>query len=406
MNNIYKCMTKKNVNEGIFDPKDPEYYSDKGVEFDEDWDDMVTNPKAERDKRLGSNADDVFDGNYDWYDSPDEYFDKSDYRFTHDSSGIREPNTKWGEFGRGIYGNYPHQDTFESKRPSMKRKDVRKLVEDTIREALKSGMLNHRLTEAGIPLSEFNYDGEDTEMNPFEEYEKGYPKSDFDPSRIDKRELMKWCQNSGDFLYIYNMPLHGWRISCANSSEIQTEIVGDIAKCVDVEPSHDMDWLMMRREREFEYFYVAVMKLSFQNKSEDYYIVYEVEKDDGYPMESSKHNNHKKINEDNGIDWNALAKIVYPTMKHRPDHDNVVDNIVNGQLQVKKDGGMEDGGWVSVYVSTNDDWWGEWIDVQVSDNEIVQVDWNDMYMDDIKNNPQVEETVFNVATTYVEEKYT
>ena len=54
--------------------------SDKYYDNEASWDELEYDTD-ERNKRLGSNAQDIFDGNYD--DDPDiDYFEDSDYRYT------------------------------------------------------------------------------------------------------------------------------------------------------------------------------------------------------------------------------------------------------------------------------------------------------------------------------------
>ena len=59
-------------------------FDDKSEDNEESWDELEfdTNDELEkRNERLGSNAQDIFDGNYD--DDPDiDYFEDSDYRYT------------------------------------------------------------------------------------------------------------------------------------------------------------------------------------------------------------------------------------------------------------------------------------------------------------------------------------
>lgn len=126
-------------------------------------------------------------------------------------------------------------------------------------------------------INEGFYDNEEyNDIDPFEEYEKGYPNSDFDVSDMTKTDLAKWCDTVGDFLYIYN-GLRGWSVMNANSSEIINEIVGDVYNCSHIEPTHEMDYLLYRYEREFQYSYVCVFKI-YNTKDGDYYIIYQQDK--------------------------------------------------------------------------------------------------------------------------------
>lgn len=59
-------------------------FDDKSEDNEESWDELEfdTNDELEkRNKRLGSNAQDIFDGNYD-VDPDIDYFEDSDYRYT------------------------------------------------------------------------------------------------------------------------------------------------------------------------------------------------------------------------------------------------------------------------------------------------------------------------------------
>ena len=108
-------------------------------------------------------------------------------------------------------------------------------------------------------------------------YLKGYPGEDFDPSTVDKRTLMKWCLKN-DFLFVYNFegyPYYGLKIRCANCSDMQNDIAGDIAKCERIELSHDVDDLLFDREREFKNMYVAIFKICNIPNEKDYYVIYQ-----------------------------------------------------------------------------------------------------------------------------------
>lgn len=121
----------------------------------------------------------------------------------------------------------------------------------------------------------YDDDEEENEPSPVEEYEQGYPNSDFNPESIGKSELIHWCQTVGDFLYVYKSSFMGTRISAANSSEIVTEIIGDIAKCGYIEPTREYDWLVTSREYEFKDMYVAILKLVDVPNENDYAIIYQ-----------------------------------------------------------------------------------------------------------------------------------
>lgn len=148
---------------------------------------------------------------------------------------------------------------------TLNEQDIHKIKKTVISRLIKEGYV---------------YDGEDDdyqEMDPVEEYEKGYPNGGFDPKSVDETELLNFCKNIGDFLYIIKDPFRGWRISAANSEPIQQEIMTDILNCAYVEPSHEMDYLITQREREFMYDYVCVMKIH-GTPDGDYYVVYQKRK--------------------------------------------------------------------------------------------------------------------------------
>lgn len=122
-------------------------------------------------------------------------------------------------------------------------------------------------------------DNKEQELDPVEEYEQGYPNGGFDPKSVDVSTLIEWCKSVGDFLYIINSPFGGMRICAANTDEIVQEIVSDLYRCSYVEPTHEVDYLITRREREFVYDYVAVMKVCGNPGPEgDYYIIYQQQK--------------------------------------------------------------------------------------------------------------------------------
>lgn len=138
-----------------------------------------------------------------------------------------------------------------------------KIVENTVKRLIKEGL----------------YD-DDEEIDPFEEYTKDYPNGDFDASDMTTERLAKWCQNVGDFLYIFK-GLRGWTISAANTKKIVYEIIDDLHKCRGIEPTHEMDWLFSyNREREFVNDYVCVFKVK-GTPDGDYYIVYQQPKNGG-----------------------------------------------------------------------------------------------------------------------------
>lgn len=139
--------------------------------------------------------------------------------------------------------------------------DFKQIQENCIKRLIKEGY-------------EFNEDEtEDDELTPFERYEQDYPNEGFNVEDMTKDELSEWCLSSGDFLYIYN-PFGKWRISNANSTEIQEEIANDIRGCAYVEKTHKMDWIIENHfDRMFGNDYVAVFLLH-NTKDGDYYVIY------------------------------------------------------------------------------------------------------------------------------------
>ena len=123
------------------------------------------------------------------------------------------------------------------------RKKVSKLIEKCIRQILKENV-----------NADFDTD-DDEELSPFEEYEKDYPNDKFDVSNMTPEQLAKWCQNVGDFLYVYE-GLMGLKIMAANVDNIVSDIVDDLYNCQRIEPTHEVDYLFYSREREFVYDYV------------------------------------------------------------------------------------------------------------------------------------------------------
>lgn len=114
------------------------------------------------------------------------------------------------------------------------------------------------------------------ELTPFEEYQQDYPNGDFDVSDMTPQQLAKWCQNVGDFLYVYN-GLRGWAIMAANTDSIVYDIISDLYNCERIEPTHEVDYLFSSREREFENDYVCIFKV-IGTKDGDYYVVYQEDK--------------------------------------------------------------------------------------------------------------------------------
>ena len=138
-----------------------------------------------------------------------------------------------------------------------------KIVESVIRKIIKES------------LSEDNKEQEE-DLTPFEEYQQDYPNDSFDVSNTTPEELAKWCNEVGDFLYIYR-GLKGLSIMVANVDEIVHDIVNDLYSCNRIEPTHEVDYLFYSREREFIDQYVCVFKV-IGTKDGDYYVVYQEDK--------------------------------------------------------------------------------------------------------------------------------
>lgn len=137
--------------------------------------------------------------------------------------------------------------------------DYRKIQENCIRRLIKEGYKFNNIKE--------------NDMTPFERYSLNYSEDNFNVENMTKDELSNWCLNYGDFLYIYNS-FGKWRITIANSSEIQEEIANDIQGCSYIEQTHDMDWLIENKfDRLFGNDHVAVFLLH-GTRDGDYYIIY------------------------------------------------------------------------------------------------------------------------------------
>lgn len=139
---------------------------------------------------------------------------------------------------------------------TLNENDYKNIIENCVRRLINEDIYN-----------------DSEEASPFEEYAKDYDGDNFNPDGIDGNELADWCLDN-DFLYIYN-PFGKWRISCANTSEIQEDIADDIRNCAYVERTHEMDWLIENKKNLFGYkAHVAVFKLH-NTKDGDYYVIYE-----------------------------------------------------------------------------------------------------------------------------------
>ena len=106
----------------------------------------------------------------------------------------------------------------------------------------------------------------------FYDDEETYPNDAFDASSMTKEQLAKWCQNVGDFFYIYK-GLSGWKVMNANIGRIVSEIVSDLYNCERIEPTHEVDNLLFSG-RNADYFKnnnVCVFKII---GDEEYYVVY------------------------------------------------------------------------------------------------------------------------------------
>lgn len=164
------------------------------------------------------------------------------------------------------------------------RENFTKLMENSIRRILKEGILND--------IDTYNDEREEKELEPFEEYKKNYPNGNFDVSDMTPEILAKWCQNIGDFLYVYE-GLRGLSIMVANTNSVVASIVSDLYNCRSIEPTHEIDYLFNNREREFINYYVCVFKL-IGTPDGDYYVVYQEDKNNEH---SSVQENKKHINE-------------------------------------------------------------------------------------------------------------
>ena len=195
------------------------------------------------------------------------------------------------------------------------RKKVSKLIEKGVRQVLKENVNDDFDTN------------DDEELSPFEEYEKGYPNDEFDVSNMTPEQLAKWCQNVGDFLYVYE-GLTGLKIMTANADNIVSDIVNDLYNCQRIEPTHEVDYLFYSREREFINDYVCIFKI-IGTKDGDYYIVYQEDKvrGNGFDLDESRKRLNEDFNSNELRNWFKLhggvmktfEKDGYPNMNVRQD---------------------------------------------------------------------------------------
>ena len=150
-------------------------------------------------------------------------------------------------------------------------------------------------------------------------------------------QLAKWCQNVGDFLYVYE-GLRGLQIMAANVDNIVSDIVDDLYNCQRIEPTHEVDYLFYSREREFVNDYVCIFKI-IGTKDGDYYIVYQEDKFRGnsFDLDESKKHLNESFNSNELRNWFKLhggvmktfEKDGYPNMNVRQDAlSDVNDNDI------------------------------------------------------------------------------
>lgn len=141
----------------------------------------------------------------------------------------------------------------------LNENDYKNIIENCVRRIIGEGIYDDN-----------EYDEDPT---PFDEYAQDYPNDNFNVDNMDQDELAEWCLKN-DFLYIFN-PFGSWRVSCANTSEIQEDIASDIRNCSYIEKTHEMDWLIENKRNLFGYrAHIAVFKLH-NTKDGDYYVIYE-----------------------------------------------------------------------------------------------------------------------------------
>lgn len=157
--------------------------------------------------------------------------------------------------------NIEQKITLNKQNESLKK--YGEVMENVIRRLVKEGLYD-------------DYEEDEEELEPFEEYEKDYPNGDFNVSNMTPEQLAKWCRSIGDFLYVYR-GLRGLSIMCANTNSIVYSIVSDLYNCSGIEPTHEVDYLFTSREREFIHDYVCIFKIK-GTPDGDYYLVYQQDK--------------------------------------------------------------------------------------------------------------------------------
>ena len=186
------------------------------------------------------------------------------------------------------------------------RKKVSKLIEKCVRQVLKENI------NGDFDTNDYK---EEEELSPFEEYEQGYPNSDFDVSDMTPEKLAKWCRSVGDFLYVFE-GLRGMSIMCANVDSIVYDIVKDLYDCQRIEPTHEVDYLFRSREREFINDYVCIFKV-IGTKDGDYYVVYQEDKVRGnsFDLDESRKHLNESFNSNELRNWFKLHGGVMKTFE-------------------------------------------------------------------------------------------
>lgn len=219
---------------------------------------------------------------------------------------------------------------------SFIRGKISNLIEKSVRQILKEHI-----------NGDFGANDDDYEsLDPFEEYEQGYPNSNFDVSYMTPEKLAKWCQNVGDFLYVFE-GLRGKRIMAANTDSIVQDIVSDLYNCRGIEPTHEVDYLFRSREREFIYDYVCIFKI-MGTKDGDYYIVYQEDKHGEGNIDLSENRNYrqkrsKRIKAVDKLVNESVKRIMRESFEEQWEEEIKIffDGLENGKAIV-------DGGYVAV----------------------------------------------------------